>query len=132
MGMFGLNSMEISALSKARGISKAGACVIALDKDASSAFKVSGGGTVRSELRNSCEFHCGNALDKSGSGWIRAKYITVAGGATSGNYSPQPRVHQPVAADPLADIPEPTVPSSCTYTNHKFANAGIIPGGSVY
>jgi hypothetical protein len=46
MGMFGFNSMEISALSKARGISKAGACVIALDKDASSAFKVSGGGTV--------------------------------------------------------------------------------------
>jgi len=133
MGVFGINSMQISGLSKARNGADAGACVIALDGEAPKSFEVSGSGNV--SVPN-CGIYVNStsssALDKSGSGWIKTKSIHVAGGATSGNYSPQPKVKQPKTPDPLADIPEPTVPANCTYTDEKFANAGTIPGGSVY
>jgi hypothetical protein len=74
----------------------------------------------------------GNAVLQAGSGFIKAKAITVVGGASSGNYSPTPKVGQKVVADPLSNIPEPTVPAACTYTGQTFPTAITIPGGSVY
>jgi Flp pilus assembly protein TadG len=132
MGIVGVKSMQIAALSKAREAAKS-ACVIALDNFAPGAFKVNGGGTV--SVPN-CGIHvnssAGNALFQTGPGWIKAKSITVVGGANSGNYSPTPQVIKKVLADPLSSIVEPTIPGSCTYNKKDFDTAITLPGGSVY
>jgi hypothetical protein len=134
MGLVGINSMQIAALSKARDADK-WPCVITLDTSSPHAFKAVGGGTVNVP---NCGIHvnstAGNAVLQAGSGWIKAKAITVVGGASSGNYSPMPKSSQKVVADPLGNIPEPTVPAACTSTNtnQSFEAAITIPGGSVY
>jgi Putative Flp pilus-assembly TadE/G-like len=132
MGLVGISSMQIAALSKARDADK-WPCVITLDTSSPNAFKAVGGGTV--SVPN-CGIHvnstAGNAVLQAGSGFIKAKAITVVGGASSGNYSPTPKVGQKVVADPLNNIPEPTVPAACTYTGQTFPTAITIPGGSVY
>jgi Flp pilus assembly protein TadG len=132
MGMIGINSMQIATLSKARDAAK-WACLIALDPSGPNAFKVTGGGTV--SVPN-CGIHvnssASNALLQSGSGSIKAKAITIVGGASSGNYSPTPKVGQKVVSDPLNKIAEPTVPATCTYTKKTFDAVVTFAGGSVY
>jgi Flp pilus assembly protein TadG len=133
VGLIGINSMQITAVSKARDGDKP-PCVIALDTSGPNTLKVVGGGTVNVP---NCGIHvnsnAGNALLKSGSGWIKAKAITVVGGASAGNYSPMPKVGQQVTADPLGTIAEPTVPAgACTYNKHTFTSAVTLAGGSVY
>jgi Flp pilus assembly protein TadG len=131
MGMVGIETMEVAVVAKAREASRP-ACVIALDASANAAFKVSGQGTVNVP---NCGMHVNsshtNGLMNSGSGWIKAKSITVVGGFTSGNYTPMPQ-KKPVVADPLSSIAEPTVPGSCTYTKPTFNTAMTFPGGTVY
>jgi hypothetical protein len=133
VGLIGINSMQITAVSKARDGDKP-PCVIALDTSGPNTLKVVGGGTVNVP---NCGIHvnsnAGNALLKSGSGWIKAKAITVVGGASTGNYSPTPKVGQQVTGDPLGTIAEPTVPAgACTYNKHTFTSAVTLAGGSVY
>ena len=132
MGLVGIRTMQIGARSKARDADKL-PCVIALDPNGSGTFKVSGTGTVN--LPN-CGLHvnsnAGNALHNAGTGWIKAKAITVVGGASGGNYSPMPTTSQKVLADPLSKIPEPTFPGPCTYTKHAFDAGVTLPGGTVY
>jgi Flp pilus assembly protein TadG len=131
MGMVGIETMEVAVVAKAREASRP-ACVIALDASANAAFKVAGQGTVN--IPN-CGMHVNsshtNALTNSGTGWIKAKSITVVGGFTTGNYTPTPQ-KKPVVADPLSSIAEPTVPGSCTYTKKDFDTATTFPGGTVY
>lgn len=133
MRVVGLNTMDIGALSVAQGTHELTDCVIALDPAAKAAFKTSGSGTV--SVPN-CGIYVdssdGTALDTQGSGHIRAKSIKVVGGAGSGKYSPNPETNQPVLADPLAYIPEPTMPQGCTYLNYTFSAPVRVPGGSVY
>ena len=131
MGMIGMETMDVAVVAKVREATRP-ACVIALDPSANAAFRVSGQGTVN--IPN-CGMHVNsshiNALTNSGSGWIKAKSITVVGGFTSGNYTPTPQ-KKPVVADPLISIAEPTVPGSCTYTKKDFGTATTFPGGTVY
>ena len=132
MGLFGISEMKIAALSKAQGKGD-GACLIALDPSASDSFKIAGAGTVKVP---NCGVHINSsssaALSQQGSGWIRAKTITVVGGAVPGNYFPTPKINQNPIPDPLADIPEPVAPSGCTYKDYAFLAPVTIPGGSVY
>ena len=131
MGMVGLETMEVAVVAKTRAASRP-ACVIALDASANAAFKVSGQGTV--SIPN-CGMHVNsnhpNALTNSGSGWIKAKSITVVGGFTSGNYAPTPQ-KKPVVADPLSGIAEPTV-GPCSYPKGAtFDKVMTFPAGTVY
>ena len=132
MGLVGIKTMQIGARSKARDADKL-PCVIALDPNGPGTIKVSGGGTM--SVPN-CGIHvnsnAGNALHNAGSGWVKAKAISVVGGALGGNFSPMPTTSQKVLADPLSKIPEPTVPGPCTYTNSTFPAAVTLPGGTVY
>ena len=132
MGLVGIDSMQIAALSKARNADK-WPCVITLDPSSPNVFKVTGGGTV--SVPN-CGIHvnssAGQAMLQGGSGWIKAKAITVVGGASTGNYSPTPKTGQAVVSDPLSKVAEPTVPALCTYTKQNFEVAVTLPGGSVY
>ena len=132
MGLVGVNSMQIATLSKARDAEK-WPCLITLDPSGPNAFKVTGNGTV--SVPN-CGIHvnssASNAVLQAGNGWIKAKAITVVGGASSGNYVPTPKTGQQVVPDPLSKIAEPTVPAACTYTKKTFDAAITFPGGTVY
>ena len=134
MGIVGINNMQVATLSKARDAEK-WPCLIALDPSGPNAFKATGGGTV--SVPN-CGLHvnssASNAVLQAGSGSIKAKAITVVGGASSGNYSPTPKIGQKVVPDPLSKIAEPTVPATCTYTKETFGTPAPspFPGGSVY
>jgi hypothetical protein len=132
MGLVSVGSMQVSAVSKARDKDKP-QCVMALDPTGPQTFKVSGGGTVNVP---NCGIHVNsgnnNALFQSGSGSIKAKSITVVGGATAGNYTPAPKTNQKVVADPLIAVAEPTVPGACTYKKETFNANVTLSGGSVY
>lgn len=133
MGVMGINEMQIAAMAKAQGLKEDGACLIALDATANDAFRVAGAGTVKVP---NCGIYINSsgstALSQVGSGWIRAKSISVVGGAASGNYFPSPQTHQKPIPDPLGEIPEPVVPSSCNYKDTTFSVPMNIPGGTVY
>jgi hypothetical protein len=130
--VIGVHTTQIGALSKAREAAKP-PCVIALDPSGPGTFKVTGGGVV--SVPN-CGIHvnsnAGNALQNTGGGSIKAKSITVVGGAGAGNYSPTPKIGKQVVADPFAGIGEPAVPAACTYDKKDFDTAITLPGGSVY
>ena len=134
MGIVGIKDMTVSAVSRVRIMNETGACVIALDGAAKESFKVQGAGTV--SVPN-CGIYVnssdGSALSQIGGGWIKAKAISVVGGTSKGgNYSPKPKTKQKVIADPLASLPEPTIPSTCTYKDEKFDVPVKFPAGSVF
>lgn len=134
IGLIGISKMEIAATSKVTWNSEtAGACVISLDPATKHSFKISGTGTVHVP-------NCGvyvnsshkDALDGQGSGWLKAKSIRVVGGTRGGMFDPTPQINQPKVSDPLAGVPEPVMPATCTYSNRKFEVPETLPGGSVY
>jgi hypothetical protein len=133
MGFAGMPELQLSAAAKALATG-ASACVIALDPTTKESFDVSGNGTV--DVPN-CGIYvnssAGTGLMQKGGGWIKAHDIWVVGNyGAGGHYSPIPKANQKSIADPLASIPEPTAPASCTYTNKTFSVAETLPGGSVY
>jgi Flp pilus assembly protein TadG len=127
-------TMTVKALSKAGYAGESvGPCVIALDPTAGKSFEVSGSGSVNVP---NCAIYVNStsnvALSLKGASYIRAKSVYVAGNVTGNNVSPTPQTNQPRIADPLADLPEPTAPGYCTYTNVTFTAPVTLPGGSTY
>jgi hypothetical protein len=61
------------------------------------------------------------ALSQQGSSTLKAKTINVVGQATGSGFTPTPTTGQAAMADPLANIPEPTLPGTCTYSNVTFS-----------
>jgi Flp pilus assembly protein TadG len=127
-------SMRVNALSKAGYAGESvGACVIALDPTAGKSFEVSGSGSVNVP---NCAIYVNStsnvALSLKGASYVKAKSVYVAGNVTGNNVSPAPLTNQPRIADPLANLPEPTAPGYCTYTNVTFTAPVTLPGGSTY
>ncbi|MDE2476775.1 MAG: hypothetical protein KGO48_17100 [Alphaproteobacteria bacterium] len=93
------------------------ACVLALSSTANQAINVSGGGNLSSPdcdiVSNSTS---STAINMSGSAKLSAPCIVTVGDAstTSGltlNKCTSPTEHAPVATDPYASIPAPSIPS---------------------
>ncbi len=127
--LFGQEAIEIKA-SAIAVFSPVKACVIALDPSAGSSFKVAGNGTV--SVPN-CRIYVNSsndsALTSQGSASVNAQGISVVGGY-SGNFFPTPDSRQPPIADPLANLPEPTVPSSCSISNTTIGTTDVTLSGN--
>jgi Flp pilus assembly protein TadG len=131
--VFGIASVDLEATAIAL-LNQPGACLIALDPAAKESFVASGSGEVRVP---NCGIYVNSssatALKQTGSGLIAAKSISVVGGyGAASNLSPTPDTGQPPIADPLADVPEPTVPASCDYDKLQVTTDTILPGGRRY
>ncbi|MCJ8521731.1 hypothetical protein ABID21_004911 [Pseudorhizobium tarimense] len=129
--VFDVDTVDVAAASIAVGYGP-NACVIAL---APSGQTFTSGGGARVDVPN-CNIWVNssdeNALHQNGSGSIAAAAIGVVGGyKAGGNFSPLPNRDQRPVADPLLGVPEPSAPSSCTYTNQTFSTPITIKGGSV-
>jgi Flp pilus assembly protein TadG len=134
--VFGVSETELTAKAIAVGIpSNVGPCVIALNPTLKDSFVISGSGTVSVP-------NCGIWVNSSSStamkqtgkgGLITAKFIGIVGsyGAAS-NISPTPWTGRPAVPDPLAGVPEPVAPLTCTYNAVTFSTPLTLPGGSTY
>ena len=134
--VFGVAETELTAKAIAVGIAKnVGPCVIALNPTMKDSFVISGGGTVSVP-------NCGiwansssaTAMKQTGNGgFLKAKFIGIVGsyGAAS-KISPTPLTGQKAVPDPLAGVPEPVAPLTCTYNAVNFSTAVTLPGGSTY
>jgi hypothetical protein len=127
------DKLGIAATATAKVVRDTGACVIALDPGKKHSFQTKGGGAV--EVPN-----CGifvnskdkEAFDQSGNSWIRAKWLATVGGYRGGNYAPLPLTGRPAVKDPLAKVPEPVAPSTCTYSDRSLGGSHVFPGGTVF
>lgn len=132
MGVMGVRTMNIGAVSKARSTNNSNACVIALDTRASQSFYNDGSGDV---VVPNCGIWVNStanqALAQKGVGSIQAKSISVVGSYGGKNYSPTPKSYQKPIDDPLASIPEP-VPSSCHHVNGSFNSIQTFSSGTVF
>lgn len=131
--LIGVDSLRVSISSSAVG-APVGACVIALDPVTKESFSVSGLGKVNVpncgiQVNSSSK----TALKQSGNGSITAKSISIVGDyAKASVTTPMPNVLQPVMDDPLAGVPEPTVPASCDYTDVLFNSPMVFPADTVF
>jgi hypothetical protein len=133
LGVFGQSELSIGARATAVWGRQWGACVIALDPNSAASFRVKGLGTVSVP-------NCGiqvnstssTALLQEGSGWVRAASVSISGNYQGANISPAPLIRQPAIADPLESVPEPAMPSGCTFQDRVFTGAVRLPAGSVY
>ena len=131
--ILGFQSVDISA-SAIAAVGTVPACVYALDPATKESFLVSGSGAVNVP-------NCGiqvnsssaTALKQSGSGSITSKVISVVGGvAKSSNVSPSAITGAPTLPDPLISLPEPSIPSACTFNNTTFSTPRTFAGGTVF
>jgi hypothetical protein len=108
-------------------------CVYALDPSAPNAFQATNGATV---ALNGCSIAVNSsnnsALIVSGGSIVTASVISVVGGdVISGGSSITPAATNgvPLAADPLASLPSPTV-GACNHTNYSpgYGTWALTPG----
>ena len=108
-------------------------CVYALDPSAPNAFQATNGATV---ALNGCSIAVNSsnnsALIVSGGSSVTASVISVVGGdVISGGSSITPAATNgvPLAADPLASLPSPTV-GACNHTNYSpgYGTWALTPG----
>ncbi len=135
-GVLGFQFVDVSASAIAAGVAPVAvpACVYALDPATKESFLVSGSGVVNVP-------NCGiqvnssssTALKQSGSGSIKGKVISVVGGfGAASNISPTPIKGAPALPDPLRSLPEPSIPSACTFNNTTFSTPRTFAGGTVF
>ncbi len=129
MQLFSISNATVAA----RAVGQVGnstGCIYALDPTAQDAFLESGGGThvsipcgvnVNSSNSKALETSGGSCLGASSVNVVGdqrgAQWLACAGGAA-------PNTLQPHFADPLAFVPDPTVPAGCDHTNYT------APGGT--
>jgi Flp pilus assembly protein TadG len=133
MKVFSFDKLRIAAAATAKVVSELGACVIALHPTQKHSFQTKGNGAV--EVPNCGIFANSNhkdAFDQGGSSWIRAKWLGSVGGYRGSNYSPLPLTGRSAIADPLAKVPEPVAPSTCTYNGETLSGNITFPGGTVF
>ncbi len=134
--VFGVSETEMTATAIAVGVpSKVAPCVIALNPSQKDSFVTSGSGTVSVP-------NCGIWVNSTSSaamrqtgrgGYIKAKFIGIVGSYSGGSsIAPTPLSYQRDVPDPLAGVPEPVAPLTCTYKEVTFSTAVTLPGGSTY
>jgi Flp pilus assembly protein TadG len=130
-GVLGLNSADIvtSALAY-RPSSAPPSCVFVLDSgNSNGALSVGGGGSFK--VPNCGVWvnsnHPSSAASSSGASTVVAKGFCIVGGY-SGTFTATPITGCAVAADPLASVPEPAVPSGGCKSLAQVASSSWTPG----
>jgi hypothetical protein len=125
MALLGFTSMPVNARSVAhQGTANGGGCLFTLDPSASGAFSLSGGVQLSSQCGVQVNSSSATAMSVSGGTSLTAPSISVTGGySLSGGSSinPMPTTGVPAIADPLANVPAPSV-GGCNYTNYSVSN----------
>ncbi|GAC1329893.1 MAG: pilus assembly protein TadG-related protein [Beijerinckiaceae bacterium] len=108
-----------------------GACVRVLDPSAAPAFTNGGSGKVSLDCALQVNSSSANAAQSQGSSTISTSSTCVSGGYTGTGWSPTPTIGCKVLADPLASIPEPAAPTSCT-VNNPTVSSGTLNSNCTY
>ncbi len=117
-GIIGIGEIDISRTAIAAFQGQSNNCIIAL-RPSGSGIVVASGGVLTA---NRCSIHANssanNSMSMGSSGRMVATEaeICAVGGVTGTGYSPAARTRCANVADPLASLPEPTVPA-CTFTS---------------
>lgn len=135
MRVLGWSTVPVSTDAVAVTVS-GGSCVYALDPTASGAITVAGTGNIDSQCGVYDNSNNSSALTVSGGGVIEAPLVGVVGGTNvNGGGSTPPTTGIAAFGDPLAWVPEPTVPSCSGNYNMlnisttQTLNPGLYCGG---
>jgi len=124
----GITEVEIEAAAIALGNYPA-RCVYALAGSGSKTFHATGNGGISVP-------NCGiqvnstdsGALQTNGNAQISAREICVKGGYSGSNITPTPTTNCDLSPDPLASVPEPTMPSTCYMTDATItSDTTVLP-----
>lgn len=129
MRVLGLSSVPVISDAVAITVS-GGSCVYALDPSAAGTITVSGTGTLNSQCGIYDNSDSGTALTVSGGGTVTAPLVGVVGGTSvNGGGSTPPSTGIAAFGDPLAWVPEPTVPTCSSYsTTNINTSQTLYPG----
>jgi Putative Flp pilus-assembly TadE/G-like len=134
MSLLGFTSMAVNARSVAhQGSGNGGGCLFTLDPSSSASFSLSGGVQLSTQCGVQVNSTSATAMSVSGGTSLTAPSISVAGGySLSGGSSinPLPTTGVPAVADPLANVPAPSV-GACNYTNYSVSGGAtktLSPG----
>jgi hypothetical protein len=127
-GIWGSAPLPVSAHAIARGqwvIPNQG--VITLNPTASSAIKLSGGGTLTVSGGSVVDdSNSGSAFANTGGGSVTANGIYVVGGVSGGGtYSPTPVTGAPAMEDPLKALPAPSPPPAGTINKTSLGSGNF-------
>ena len=97
-----------------------------------------GGGLIDSASGNLSFSNCGvysnDGIDQTGSGAVSATnggiYTYGTNTYNSAKVTPAPTAEAATAADPFANLPKPTVPTTCDHTNYNNTAGGAISHGT--
>jgi hypothetical protein len=131
MRLFKEEAEDIRARSVA-GTQPSDTCLLVKNPSASKALDVGGNATVRFE-------DCGitvnsdhsTAASATGSSSVEASHITVAGGTTGSNFSPDPYTGAEPLDDPLASFVMPAM-GACTFTGTQIIMTSTTLSPGVY
>lgn len=127
--IFGISTLDISAPSVAVEVGPA-ACFIALSSTGQS-LSVSGGGKLSVP-------NCGiwvnstasNAASAASYSSVVSKSTCIVGNYSGSGFSPAPKTGCAVLKDPLAAVPEPTIPNSCDTNNYSSNSTSTLSPGT--
>ena len=133
--LLGISNATVAA----RGVAQAGnstGCIYAMNLTAQDAFLESGGSTrVNAPCGVNVNSSSAKALETSGGSCLGAKSVYVVGSQSGAQWlacpgGAAPTTNQNHFADPLAFLPDPTVPVGCGNTNYTLSGgtATIVAG----
>lgn len=128
--IWGHEHLEIHAAAVAVALPDRETCVYSLNAHASDAFHMVGQAKLSlPECGVQVNSNASTAARTEGSATVTSKTFNVAGGYAGRGFNPVPS-KQETRPDPFAEIPEPSVPPFCNYTNAIFSNSANFPGGT--
>jgi hypothetical protein len=135
MQMLGFRTATVTASATSGVLSSgaAGGCIWILDSNGSGAFTAAGNSNLQSNCTIFVNSNATDAFTAKGGSVVHASQISVVGGTSIANnatISPSPQTGVSTAADPLAWLPDPVVPTGCDYTNLQIGGGvtNLLPG----
>jgi Flp pilus assembly protein TadG len=126
-----VGSPQVDLSAQSIAVRFSGACVRVLDPSASQAFYDSGNGSVTMNCPLQINSSSSNAARTQGSSSVSASEICITGSYSGNGWSPTPKTGCTPISDPLAGIPEPSMPpASCGAPNSSgvMASNCVITG----
>jgi hypothetical protein len=128
-GFFSVDEIDVEA--EAIAVLRRSPCVIALDPSASGAFETTGTAAVRvPDCGIQVNSRASQALIARGASSVAAESICVAGGYSARDISPLPDPDCRLYPDPLAALPEPSMPAGCHLQDVTITRNLDLPAGT--